>query len=72
MSAKMYLMSKADVTGQLQVYAVSPSVKRGLVSNTRLPRAKMLLVPENVFSGGQIIRKKVLTEEMCFLPLISY
>ena len=53
MSAKMCVMSKADVAGKPQEYPVSPSAKRGSVGNTRLlPRAKMLPVPMNVFSGG--------------------
>ena len=66
MSAKMYRMSQADVTGQLQVSSL-PWCEKGSVGNTPPPRAKMMFLPMNVFSGGKIIRKKVLTEELLFL-----
>ena len=48
--------SKAGLTGQPQglfpVFSLPSSVKGGSVGNTRLPRAKMLLVPMNISSDG--------------------
>ena len=52
------------------------SVKTKSVGNTRLlPHAKMLLVPMNFFRIWRVdytSEQNVLTEQMSFLPLISY